>query len=512
MEKMHLPSCFALQSKRQERYLRYVHEEGDETTYGQLQLNGEDAVNPFTRFDSEPSLLHEGLVHIRCRYNRKYWVPRQRGGCGWWIVADAHEPEEDLDSPNCTLIKPIISVTDDKDDAKDASTEPHLMTVRFLHAGHGKDTRMMTFSEDGGAAASCMRVAEHDDDAGDDAFIVLNFARSPRRLPKFVVFKGYNDLYLSGVTINGRNYLQFSARDPGHPTVMHEITYRVGDGVFFVRNIHLDRYWLHGSGEWILAYYTPQQMQRPTNQSMFTAVDVKDYFAISIFERPGSRDLYFLKSITRDGFTHCLNDNSMNRTITAEARIRVEEAVLDREIYNVEYRLREARIYDTSVLTMATTAAVNDTSKENTKTLTLAYEESEMSTWDATLELKLGYESKIRAGFPKLGLGATVNISAEFFGAYNWGETMEKKVSHEVEYEVTVPPKTKVTVSLIATRSAVDIPFDYRQRDVMSTDGQARDVAMTDGLYTGINSYNFKFQTTEEKLKPRLFLAPPSDP
>jgi hypothetical protein len=35
---------------------------------------------------------------------------------------------------------------------------------------------------------------------------------------------------------------------------------------------------------------------------------------------------------------------------------------------------------------------------------------------------------------------------------------------------------------------------------------------MTDGMYTGINSYNFKFQTTEEKLKPRIFVATPSDP
>jgi hypothetical protein len=213
------------------------------------------------------------------------------------------------------------------------------------------------------------------------------------------------------------------------------------------------------------------------------------------------------------GFTNCLNLNSSsNRSITEDARIRVEEAVLDREIYNVEYKLGETRIYDTSVLTMATTAAVNDISRENTKRLTLTYEEYEMNTWDATLELKLGVESRVRAGFPKLGLGGEVTISAEFFGAYNWGETLEKKVSHEVEYEVTVPPNTKVTVTLIASRSAVDIPYDYWQRDIMSTDGQARERFMTDGMYTGINSYNFKFQTTEEKLKPRIFVATPSDP
>lgn len=123
-----------------------------------------------------------------------------------------------------------------------------------------------------------------------------------------------------------------------------------------------------------------------------------------------------------------------------------------------------------------------------------------MSTWDATVELKLGVKTRIRAGFPKLGLGGEVNVSADFFRDYNWGETREKKARHEVEYQVTVPPRAKVTISLIATRSAVDVPFDYKQKDVMSTDGEARVIDMKDGLYTGINSYNFEFQTTEEKL------------
>jgi hypothetical protein len=152
---------------------------------------------------------------------------------------------------------------------------------------------------------------------------------------------------------------------------------------------------------------------------------------------------------------------------------------------------------------MATTAAVNDTSTENSKRLRLVYEEEEMSTWDATLELKLGYQSTIRAGFPKLGLGGQVTISAEFFGAYNWGETMEKKVRHEVEYEAAVPPRTKVTVKAIATRSTVDVPFTYWQRDI-TTDGRVQEEQKTDGIYTGINSYNFNFETIEEKLPERI--------
>lgn len=156
---------------------------------------------------------------------------------------------------------------------------------RFVHAGHGKDTRM-TFSKDG-ATAACMRVVVDDakgaaGEYDDDAFTVFSLARSPRKLPRFVVFKGYNDRYLSGLatTINDGNQLRFSAGDPGDPTVLHEITY-FSNGAFFVRNIHLNRYWGYDniSGEWVLAMYTPGQ-QTEMIDAQFATVDVNDYFAI----------------------------------------------------------------------------------------------------------------------------------------------------------------------------------------------------------------------------------------
>ena len=151
---------------------------------------------------------------------------------------------------------------------------------------------------------------------------------------------------------------------------------------------------------------------------------------------------------------------------------------------------------------MATTSAANDTSTAHTKRLRLFYEETEAATWDTTLEVKLGYNATMRAGFPKLGLGATASISAEFFGSFNWGESVETTVKHEVEYEVAVPPMTKVTVRLLATKSAVDVPFRYLQRDIM-LDGSTREAAYDDGRFTGINSYDFHFETVEEELPER---------
>lgn len=485
-----LPSCIALQSNG--CYLCYVHEHGE--TYKQLQLNGKDIINPYSRYDVELSRRHTGLVHIRCRYNRKYWVPRRRGpGDAWCIAADADEREEDLSNPNCTLIKPIVTTA-----ATDDGGEP-VMTVRFVGAGDGKVTRRMMLAKDD--AAPCMMFAkdDHDDGAEGDAFTVLNLVNSERMLPKMVVFKGDNGRYLASRHVNNRNLLQFVVIDIADGSSRFELFPR-NDGSFCIAtnspgSSTLFSYWNLAGGNWI----EPNMLQNNAannSSAWFRTYEVNDTFSIR-----SARSSHFCKRFTASGFTNCLN--AADSTITAEARFTVEEPILHREIHSIVYRLDEARVYDSTVLTMATTAAVNDTSAEHTKRLRLVYEEEEMSTWDATLELKLGYKSTIRAGFPKLGLGGQVSISAEFFGEYNWGQTMEKKVRHEVEYEAAVPPRTKVTIKAIATRSTVDVPFTYWQRDV-GIDGIVEENLKRDGLYTGINSYNFDFETIEEKLQDRI--------
>jgi hypothetical protein len=378
------------------------------------------------------------------------------------------------------------------------------MSCRFVGAGDGKVARRMTLAKDD--AAPCMVLSE-DKGAGDgdadDAFTVLNLVNSARLLPKLVMFKGNNDRFLAARWLNERNSLQFVVTDIGDGGARFELFPR-NDGSFFIAtnrppgNATRNSYWHLAADGWIRPD-TTQVLAFVNSSAWFWIHQVKDRFAIR-----SARSSRFCKRLTAAGFTNCLNP--ADATITAEASFTVEEPILHREIHNISYKLDEARVYDSTVLTMATTAAVNDTSTENTKRLRLVYEEEEMSTWDATLELKLGYNSTIKAGFPKLGLGAQLSISAEFFGAYNWGQTMEKKVRHEVEYEAAVPPRTKVTVKAIATRSTVDVPFTYLQRDV-GIDGKVEESVKSDGMYTGINSYNFNFQTVEEKLPERIPLS-----
>ncbi|CAN6217375.1 unnamed protein product [Urochloa humidicola] len=499
-----LPCCIALQSKRDSSYLRYVHEGGE--NYRRLQINGKDASDsPYTRYDVETSLLHQGLVHIRCRYNRKYWVPRQRGD-GWWIVADADEREEDLTKPNCTLIKPIIGVTT-RAGGGDGGEAESVMTVRFVHLGQqlGKGGRMSmtttsTMSKAGGEGhstsaregAAYMRVVIIGDDVEADeheGFTVLNLSNSKRNLPRYVMFRQAGDeRYLSAIQVNNQRFLQFNSGDMGDPNVTQEIIRTRNHASVAIRNVGLDGFWFLAPNNWM--QMTGHSMGGLDDRMRFLVTQVMDFFA--------------LQNVLNGHF--CRNDagrlRADDRNITARARIVVEEAILHREIYGIDYNLRDSRVYATNVLTMATTSAANDTSTAHTKRLRLFYEETEAATWDTTLEVKLGYSATIRAGFPKLGLGATATISAEFFGSFNWGESVEKTVKHEVEYEVAVPPMTKVTVRLLATKSAVDVSYRYLQRDIM-LDGRTRETAHEDGLFTGINSYDFHFETVEEELPER---------
>lgn len=51
-----------------------------------------------------------------------------------------------------------------------------------------------------------------------------------------------------------------------------------------------------------------------------------------------------------------------------------------------------------------------------------------------------------------------------------------------------------VTVSLLATQGTCDVPYSYTQRDVLTT-GDTVTYYLDDGVYRGVNSYNFTYNT-----------------
>lgn len=58
---------------------------------------------------------------------------------------------------------------------------------------------------------------------------------------------------------------------------------------------------------------------------------------------------------------------------------------------------------------------------------------------------------------------------------------------------------TTVRVMLLTIVGTCDVPFSYSQCDTL-TNGEQTTYYIDDGLYIGINSFNFKYETKGEKL------------
>ncbi|KAG5547078.1 hypothetical protein RHGRI_012942 [Rhododendron griersonianum] len=191
-------------------------------------------------------------------------------------------------------------------------------------------------------------------------------------------------------------------------------------------------------------------------------------------------------------------------TLSRDARLVVEELVISRKIYNVNFRLLDARIYNQNIITMVTTTVTNDTLVSNHTIVKLIQKETRSTTWNSSVSLKLGVKTNIEAGIPLIaGITpiAKVNfeVSTEFSGGIQWGETVSKVTEVETEHTITVPPMSKVTVSLLATECSCDVPYSYTQRDTLMNGKQVIH-NFNDGVYTRINNFNFSYQSKQEKL------------
>ena len=177
----------------------------------------------------------------------------------------------------------------------------------------------------------------------------------------------------------------------------------------------------------------------------------------------------------------------------------MEEAVLSRKIFNVVYHTREAKIHDKKIIALTSREAVNHGSREDKMTLGLKYTLTKESKWDSSVSMMFGVRTTIEAGVPEVA-SEKIEIESEFSASYNWGESKQVTEENTTEYEVTVPPRTKVKVSVVATQATCEVPFSYSQEDDMTT-GETVFTTFNDGIYRGVNSYDVKIEhSKEEKL------------
>ncbi|WJZ90941.1 hypothetical protein VitviT2T_010056 [Vitis vinifera] len=334
---MELPRYVVFKSKYNNKCLRYIHEDGE--IHGFLQFSGEEVMTPYSKYHVEMAKNGKGLVHIRCCYNNKYWVRWSENH--WWIVAGADETDEDQSLWTCTLFEPVY-------------VDGDAQTLRFRHVQLGHYACLWRLPPPYG---SCLFAGSASPDKDlYDVFTIIDW-ESLLILPKHIAFKGDNDYYLSARTIEGRPYLEFASTDIGDPTVGNEV-FTTQDGSARIKSDYFGRFWRR-SPNWILA--DSDDSTNNNSNTLFWPVRVdKNVVAL---RNLGNNN--FCKRLTTEGKTSCLNAGVS--TISREARLEVAELVLSRNIYNVNFRLMDARIYDQRVIVMTTGGAINMTQEPHTQ-------------------------------------------------------------------------------------------------------------------------------------------------
>ncbi|XP_021912293.1 uncharacterized protein LOC110826026, partial [Carica papaya] len=273
---------------------------------------------------------------------------------------------------------------------------------------------------------------DHPEEYECDICIIVDW-ESLLILPKHVAFKGDNGQYLSARWIEGHPYHQYASNDIGDPTVGYEI-FTTNDGSIRVKSDYFGKFWRR-SPNWIWADTT--DTSNNNCDTLFWPVKVSSN--VVALQNLGNN--HFCKRLTTEGKIDCLNAGVS--TISREARMEISELVISRQIYNVNFRLLDARVYDQKVITMANGVAVNKTNQPNEAEIKLTYSDTTSNTWNSSVSLKLGVSTTIKTGIPIIAEG-NIEVSTEFEGSYEWGETKETKKEIQTVYKVTVPPMTTV--------------------------------------------------------------------
>ncbi|KAI8022476.1 hypothetical protein LOK49_LG03G01926 [Camellia lanceoleosa] len=463
-----------------------MHEDGVEHEF--VQFSGEEFVSPYTKYEVVMAKTSGGrgqFVHLRCCYNNKYLV--KWSSAHGWIVAGADEPEEDQKQWSCTLFEPLFE-------------NVVAQTIRFRHVKVGSYVCLWRIASPRDfclfTGNSMLDLDRH------DLYTIIDW-ESLFILPKCVAFKGNNGKYLSPCSIKGHQYLHFSSSsDITDPMVCNEVI-TTPNGSVRIKSCHLGKFWGRNNQNWILADSddsTSSSSNNNNNSSSSSSVLTRIFLGRSEKRRiqkqkqennsPESDMLFWPTKVGNNIVAlHNLGNCKLCKilssanvkinclsayvsTISTEVHLEVDETVTSRKIYNVNFRLGDARIYNRSILTLATEDAINRTQEPK------------------TVDVKLSYSEKRK-----------IELLGEFSGDYQWGQTESLTTDEEKVYKVSVPPMTMVRVNLIATKASCDIPFSYEQLNITTlTDRQQITDTMDDGIYTGSNCFNFKYETEQEKL------------
>nr|XP_043635966.1 uncharacterized protein LOC122607115 [Erigeron canadensis] len=477
-----LPSFFMLHSGGKYLSLTENNPPTANLPSGILKFDEQTWTSPRTKFAAEPAA--GGLYHIRSVYNNKYLVII--GSSNSWIVASAKKPEEDTSKgASCTLFEPYSLPNDDQTTIT--------ATVRLRHVGTGISATLSPGPAD-------------DDDDDDHGVLLLSSSTSTTGssfilrdsetalvLPSRVAFRSQDinngDNYLGSIWLYGKfMYQQFrSGLDIGDPRVSKELL-PINNEVnyYHIMDLYNGRLWTRADG-WIRA-----DVDDPSLSDSFSFVQIKDnVFALRSY---GGVNQYFCGPYTEDASVNCLN--AAYPSISKETRLVIEEAVLEREIKDVEYRIGDSRVYDEQPVEVDHEYGTNNLPTDTSMTLEFTTTDSRTTSWNNSVSVQLGVKVTFETTYVPFIAKSTVELSAEFGYTHEWGGEVTTQHERKSSYTVTVSPMKTVKVTMLATTGKCDVPFSYTQRDLLPS-GEWVETRKDDGIFKGLNSYDIHYKSEE---------------
>ncbi|KAK9079018.1 hypothetical protein SSX86_000687 [Deinandra increscens subsp. villosa] len=481
MPMTNLPDFFVLQAEGGGPFLRVVDQAS-----GLMKFDETDVWSPRAKFAIERSktqdLLHMNYVHIRSCFNNKYWKVKWVAARGQpdMIYASADEPNEEEKSKECTGFRPLSS------DIPVRLPGFRLCWIsQYFYLEKNADNGNLCLSQSAG-----------------HTFPTIDW-RTLLVLPSQVSFRlqvvgpdakdyGNGGKYLCSSRVDGEPCLRFEPGvDPADTMAAYELI-PTADGNYSIKDLTFGKFWRVTNFN-IVADAEERDLVHDNN-TKFSPVKV-------------SENAIALRSVGGNSFVGPAYPSPAERlcvgypTVTTKTRLIVEERVLKKEIANVTYRLSESKIYNEEVQEASHSFATNNSpDKETTVTLTYSLTDSKSNNWSNSESLTLGTKVEFKTAAIPIIAKNKVELSADFTYTHDFGSTETVETKREGSYTVVVPPLTTMKLSLMFTKALCDVPYSYTQSDSLY-DGTLVSVEKDDGIYNGIMSFDFYFESIRTNLK-----------
>ncbi|KAH6788185.1 hypothetical protein C2S52_007737 [Perilla frutescens var. hirtella] len=428
---------------------------------------GEGVFSALVKIEVEPATTNDNYVHLRFCYSNNYIGRGESSGA----VAQWKQPEEDISNIRCTLFEAT-------------SADGYAGAFSFTHVQSGW---LMQIN-----ASTDRVVLMPSINPSDGYFDILNWDTLVK-LPDRVAFKGDNGKYLKAYYMGDATYLQFSSDDANEVYSGHTVEL-MQDGHVRFKSLHSGNLWSRKTMPVIQFTAIHADTTDDSNgngndpDTLFWPIKIDDN-TIAL-QNKGSNN--FCNRLIANGAS---GDNLLVPsvpTITKEARLVVQELVFRRRIYNVRYRMEDARIFGETPYLAGTTTVFNESDQEASISVSITYEDQRSYSFSRSLSLSAGITTTIETDV--LGIvKASIQVSYQISGTFEWNDTTTTTTSITATGGVPVPPRSTAVVSYVGTRGTCNVPFSYVQQDRSSIDGQVSDTKQIDGIYNGVNCYNFSF-------------------